>query len=403
MLSPVVVAGAFVALACWVLTVVKVRDVIRDPRNRPLRYLTATLVSLSLAMSLQPLAQWLDHVTGILDLGRVTGNAFTIVAAASAQVVLLHLARPQDEIRQQARRRIMLMALTVALIVVLFLFTPAPYSVSDPYVVSHAYYYDTPTAAGAPYQFVVIAYLGWASAEGIWRSRRYASVASRPTLRAGMLLIGCGCLFILAYIALKLVTILFAVSESGLVTYLQNRVLVPTYTAASLVILTGATLPSWGPKVGLERLWDAIVACRQCRQLYPLWTLVGSAVPHVVMLPHPAQPVLKRARMTVEILDGYVQLSRWTSGEAVECARHHAASRVASGSARDAAIEAAVMAVAARDARTGRQPVDDPDRTLLPDALATDGAGGAQMTRLIRVANALRRSPVVTATLNDTT
>src|SRR5205814_6071472 len=110
---------------------------------------------------------------------------------------------------------------------------------------------------------------------------------------------------------------------------------------------TGATLPSWGPKVGLERLWDAYTARRQCRQLYPLWTLVDSAVPDVTILPHPAEPVLRRARMTVEILDGYVQLSRWASAETLERARHHAARLATRGKAGDAAIDAAVIAVAA--------------------------------------------------------
>ncbi len=400
MLSPVVIAGAFVALACWVLTAAKLRDVLRDPHNRRLRYLTVTLVAVSLAMTLQPLAQWLDHTSRVLDLGRVTGNLFSIGAAGFAQVVLLHMARPEDAVRRQVRHRLLLMVVVAAVVAVLFLVTPPAYDVSDPYVTSHAYYYDTPTVAGAPYQLIVIANLGWAAAEATWRTRRFARAAAASLLRAGMLLMGFGCLLILVYLGLKLATIVLADRTPTAVAFLQNHILVPCFTAAALTILCGATLPSWGRWLGLERLWDASTARRQCRRLGPLWTLVATAVPRVTLLPHPFDPALRRARMTVEILDGYVELSQWFSADVTELAHRHADRDRIRGPARDAAIEAAVLAAAARDARAGRPPTGDATRPQSPPARTPDSAA-AQVTRLLKVADALERSRIIAATLHD--
>jgi hypothetical protein len=398
-LSPVVIAGAFVALACWVLTVVKVCDAISDPANRSLRYLTATLAALSASMTFQPLAQWLDHTTGVLDLGRAAGNCCAIVGAGCAQIVLLRLAYPEAAVRPRARVRLIAMAMSVAAVAALFLLTPARYSVDDPYVVSHAYYYMTPSAAAAPYQFVVIAYLGWAAGEAVLRSYRYGWGGAASLLRAGMGLISLGSGLVLLYLALKLATIALPGVAPGFARYVQNHLLVTVFTVASLTILVGATLPSWGPRVGLDRLWERRTAGRQCRQLGPLWTLVCTAVPQVAMLPHPVEPRLRRARMTVEILDGYVHLRQWISVTAIEQARAHAVHTTAPGPDRDAAIEAAVLAVAARAARDGVAPVDGD--ALAPPLTTLDAAapGDPHVARLIRVAEALRRSPVVATAL----
>jgi hypothetical protein len=392
-LSPVVVAGAFVALACWVLTVVKVRDMIRDPANRSLRYLTATLAALSASMTFQPLAQWLDHTTGVLDLGRVAGNCCAIAGAGCAQIVLLRLAYPEAAGRPRARVRLIAMTVSVAVAVGLFLVTPAAYSVDDPFVVSHAYYYDTPSPAAAPYQFVVVAYLGWAAGEAVLRSHRYGRVGPASLLRTGMGLISLGSCLVLLYLGLKLATIALPDVAPAFVRYVQNHLLVTVFTVASLTILVGATLPSWGPRVGLDRLWERLAAGRHCRQLGPLWTLVSAAVPQVAMLPHPAEPRLRRARMTVEILDGYVHLRRWMSAAASERARAHAERTMPPGPDRDAAIEAAVVAVAARDARDGALPVDEDVSAPVLPTLDAAAAGGPPVARLIRVAQALRRSP----------
>jgi hypothetical protein len=357
---------------------------IRDPANRSLRYLTATLAALSASMTFQPLAQWLDHTTGILDLGRVAGNCCAIVGAGCAQIVLLRLAYPEADVRTRARVRLIAMTVSVAVAAGLFLITPARYSVDDPFVVSHAYYYDTPSPAAAPYQFVVIAYLGWAAGEAVLRSHRYGRVGSVSLLRTGMGLISLGSCLVLVYLGLKLATIALPDVAPGFVRYVQDHLLVTVFTVASLTILVGATLPSWGPRVGLDRLWERLAAARQCRQLGPLWTLVSTAAPQVAMLPHPAEPRLRRARMTVEILDGYVHLRQWMSAAVTERARAHAERTTAPGPERDAAFEATVLAVAARDARDGVPPVDG-------EAMALPAVDGPPVARLIRVAEALRR------------
>ncbi len=74
-----------------------------------------------------------------------------MVAAAAVQIVLLYLPGTDDDLPRRVRRRTLAMLLCVALFVVIFVRTPARYSLADPYVRSGAYYEATPTPAAAPY------------------------------------------------------------------------------------------------------------------------------------------------------------------------------------------------------------------------------------------------------------
>src|SRR5215468_1151810 len=80
----------------------------------------------------------------------------------------------------------------------------------------------------------------------------------------------------------------------------------PLYTTTTATLLVAATIPSWGARIGLDRAWANLSARQDCRRLQPLWDLVYRAVPEVALLPHPTRPPLRRVRMIVEILDGYV-------------------------------------------------------------------------------------------------
>ncbi len=351
------VAIAVVAVVCWAMIGYKLRDLVRNPGNRPLRYLVITLAGLTLSMSIQPLARWLDHTLGILDLGRVLANCFALAGATSAQATLLYLTSQDELTPRRVRRRFLALLGIVAVIVVTFVLTPPPYSLSDPYVVSHAYYVATPTPSAMPYQFVFLAYLAWAALYSGVLLRRYARTAPRPLLRLGLRLMIGGCATGLVYVAVKVVASLATGSRPDLARVL-DRLVVPCYMVASVALLVGATLPSWGPRIGLDRRWNTIVAWRDCRQLQPLWKLIHTAVPQVTMTPHPAEPTLRRVRMTVEILDGYVQLTPWTSAQIEDRARRRA--RETSDAERDAEIEAAVLVEAARSKAANEPPSPDP-------------------------------------------
>jgi hypothetical protein len=392
--SPVVIVGAVVALTCWVMTLIKLRDLVRDPGNHPLRYLTLTLAALTLSMTVQPLAQWLDQQTGVLDVGRVAANSLVLVGIVAAQSMLMLMTGAGATVRRRIRREWLVMLSAVALILVIFVVTPARYSVSDPYVVSHAYYWQTPTVAAAPYQLVFLSYFTWA----LWRCsvqvHRYALAARRPLLRVGLRLVRAGCALGFAYIAIKAAAIVVA-SVTSLSTAPLDRLIVPCYVLAAASILLGATLPSWGPRIGLDRVVGAALALRDCRRLGPLWNLIIDVTPQVTLLPHPREPALRRVRMAVEILDGYALLGPWTSTRTATLAQRTADGSAMSTTDRTAWVEAAVLADAARRKVTEQPP--EPDSTVpipmlhLPPALHDDeSTTNAHIAWLSRVSAALR-------------
>jgi multisubunit Na+/H+ antiporter MnhB subunit len=392
-LSQVVLVGAAAALVCLAMTVVKVRDLVRDPHNRALRYLVAALVALSASMTFQPLAQWLDYTLGVLDVGRLLANCAALIGAATGQAALLYLIGRDHATDRRVRRRCVLGLAAVVAVVVLFLMTPARYDVTDPYVTSHAYYYATPTPAQAPYQFVFLAYLLWSVQQFALLTHRYAQVAPRPLLRIGLHLVTMGFLLVLVYVLTKVTASLVTERRPDVADTL-NRLIVPCYLTAALCVMLGVTLPAWGRRVGLDRLADRLIARRHCRLLRPLWTRVHQAAPHVALLPHPPSPTLRRARMVVEILDGYVHLGLWTDVAVLRQARAAAAGGAAPEVDDPPEVEAAVVAAAASAKRSGRPPADRPAVTIPLGSLPAPSAG-AVTTRLIAVARALDHSPVV--------
>ncbi|MGI5239466.1 DUF6545 domain-containing protein [Dactylosporangium sp. CA-139066] len=142
-------------------------------------------------------------------------------------------------------------------------------------------------------------------------------------------------------------------------------------------------------------------------RLWPLWRRVRAAVPEVALLPRYRGPAALRSlarhaplaalRMPVEILDAYAVLAAWAPPEAWRVARAEAGRRCRPAD-RPVQVEAAVLAVALR-ARTGpgAAPAGPPAEPLLPAGLSPS----ATIPHLVLVGRALRRSPVVRATLRD--
>jgi hypothetical protein len=387
------------ALVCWVMTGYKLRQLARDPGNRPLRYLCLTLAALSLPLTIDPYGDVLDRAVGVLDVGRATGNCLVMVAAGAAQCVLLYLPSTDDDVRQRVRRRTLAMLGCVALFVVVFLLTPAPYSLTDPYVRSGAYYEATPTLAAAPYGLVYIGYVAWAGVQGAILSLRFARSATRTLLRLGLRLAAAGSILAIGYLAVKVMASITATENAQVVTNVDVLIR-PLYTASTVTLLLGATIPAWGERIGLDRAWANLVARWDCHRLQPLWDLIYRAVPEVALLPHPTPPALRRIRLIVEILDGYVWLAAWMSETAAQAAR---AARAGDDDT-DAATEAELLAIAARDKLAGRLPTGDRAVSLPPASpLRSDDETDAvaQVAWLIRVARALRHRPAIATAMES--
>jgi hypothetical protein len=347
--------GAIV-VACWVMTGYKLRHLLRDPRNPALRYLCLTLAALSVSLSLDPFDATLDRVAGTRDVGMVIGNCLVVIAANAAQAVLMHFPGTGEDVRRRVYNRNRVMLACVVLLVTVFVLTPR--------------YHGVPTPAAAPYTVIYAliygGYVAWAAAQGAILSLRFARSATQVLLRLGLRLAATGSLLGVCYAAARIVESIVGTAVDALITVL--------YTTTTVVLLVAATIPSWGQRIGLDRAWADLSARRDCQRLQPLWDLVYEAAPEVALLPHPAQPPLRRVRMIVEILDGYVRLAPWMSGAAAEVNV-------------DAETGARLLTIAARDRLAGRPPAGERTVAALPWECETDAA--AQVARLIRVARAL--------------
>jgi hypothetical protein len=215
---------------------------------------------------------------------------------------------------------------------------------------------------------------------------------SRPLLAVGTRLVAVGVLIGLGYVATKLAAMIAA--SAGASTVVLDRVVLAQYVVAILVVLIGGTVPAWGPKVGLDRLLDTLLARRDCRRLRPLWQILYDVVPQIALQPRPVKPRLRRIRLTIEILDGYVLLSPWMSARTEREVRRHAGHHPPGRFDPEAAVAAEMLALAVSRKRAGLPPVDDPAaiRGFLEPAPEDGHANAAaQVQWLARIARAMRR------------
>jgi amino acid transporter len=147
-------------------------------------------------------------------------------------------------------------------------------------------------------------------------------------------------------------------------------------------------------------LWAAL---RTIRQLGPLWREIHAAVPEVALLPRyrglaalrstARHAPLQAIRMQVEILDGYAALAPWMTAQVRAVAEGQVRRYRLTGPEADAAVEAAVLAAAIRARGQDPAPANADQPVLSPP--------DATLTGLVLVGHALRRSPVVPATLRE--
>jgi hypothetical protein len=401
-------AMLIVTLVCWCMSLYKLRDLTRDRCNRPLRALCLALVAITLSLTTQPVMPAIDQFVGVIDVTRLVSNCLTLISATAAQAFLLYMTGSDAPVRRQVRRRVVMLIVTLTAIVVLFVVTPPAASLSDPRVRSGEYYGDPFTA---PFLYAYLAYLGWSMAQVVILAPRYTRITPRPLLRLGLRLITAGASVGLGYVAAKLVAVAAGAlwPDSALIT---DAVVVTSFTVAILLILIGATIPSWGPRIGLDRVWSWAVALRDCYRLHPLWAAIHKVVPEIALLPAPSgtrgyaaylrEASLRRVRMTVEILDGYAALRPWMSGRVFRQAQVAAREAGLTGDRLAATTEAAVLAAALTYRHRGwPMPADADEVPLLStdqrpaDPVGGDHSGAAeQVSRLAQVARAYRSSAV---------
>ncbi|MEV6814254.1 MAB_1171c family putative transporter [Micromonospora sp. NPDC051296] len=404
-----IVRGAMivVTLVCWGMSLYKLRDLARDRGNLPLRALCLALLAITLSMTIQPFMPRIDQFLGLLDAARLISNCLSLLCATAAQAFLLYMTSDDAETRRSVRRRSVALAVTVTAMVALFAVTPPATGLAEPRVRDGEYYGEP---FDAPFLYVYLAFLGWSLVQVVILAGRYARIAHRPLLRFGLRLIVAGSLWGLAYVSAKLVAVAVGILRPDWA-LAADALVVLTFTTSILLVLIGSTLPSWGPMVGLDRLWEWAGALRDYRRLHPLWRRIHDVLPQIALLP-PATGVrgalavardasLRRVRITVEILDGYASLRPWMSGAVAAHAEQVARQHGLSGQQRAAVVEAAVIGAALRARRDGLPAADGTGQR--PDPFpgpGTDLGAADQVTWLARVARALS-TPLVRTIIKE--
>ncbi|MCZ7415192.1 MAB_1171c family putative transporter [Streptomyces sp. WMMC897] len=349
----------------------KWQDFRRDPRNLALRALCGTRLFNGIAyLFLAPVTYvWLGRVTGVPNIGTLLGHTSIVLAALSAHVMVTGWFRSPGT----ARRLLPTVTLPylLAIVAMAAFFFAAPLPGSHP--VDFEVHFATHPTAGV-YVVVFLATYGLNLANTARHTWPSSHAVERPWLSQSLRLAAVGSVFVLGFIVGKLLGVVGR--WCGTTALDQAAVLWSPLmaTVGSLVIVVGYTLPGWG--AGLS---SRLAQRRSYRTLHPLWSTLCEAAPGIALF-EPRSPRLalysrdlqtRLYRMIIEIRDGQRLLRPYVCDACEQRLRQalHGSEppRSREGGGRkgglrehdpDLLLEAAVLALAVRRKRAGRQPSD---------------------------------------------
>ena len=301
-----------VTVLSWAAVVYKGPATLRH-RHGPAHSFWLTLLGIALGLTVlqQPAYGLLDHLLHRPNLARLLGDSLGLGAGWAVQAFLWQL----NDADGRARRpiRVWGLALLGALAVMTVAFVRIPLAQEDvDFLTRHP---TAPFVLG--YRLAFLTYLGAALINVARLSRRYALGAARPAMRLGLRLVAAGALVGLLYVAHEVLWVL--ASRLGFSPLLSPSQTVPRLLMASGIglMVLGSTLPSWGPRLGLDAPCRWLVAYRSLVRLYPLWHDLCLALPAIALV-LPTAPLADRfsprdvpfrlCRRVVEIRDGLLTL-----------------------------------------------------------------------------------------------
>jgi len=306
------VHGAYFATAitvlCWLAVVYKGPATLRHRHEPAARSFWLTLVGIALGLTVlqQPTYGLIDHMLRQPNIARLLGDALALGASWTVQAFLWQLNYADSRGRRplQAYR----LALFAALVAMSVCFLRIPIRQEDIDLLTHH--------PAAPfvlvYRLVFLAYLAIALINVTRLSWHYAHGAVRPLMRLGLRQVAAGAVLGLLYVGHEALWVLAARLGGPSLSPAQ---MLPRLLMASGIglMVFGSTLPSWGPRVGLDALCRWFTAFRSLVRLYPLWPDLCLALPQIALFP-PTSPLADRfslgdvhfrlCRRVVEIRDG---------------------------------------------------------------------------------------------------
>lgn len=349
--------------------------------------------ALGITIAVPGISDRIDQAAGVTNLAKIASHACAITIAAASEAMLLFLSLPVEQARPRVIRRVAASAVAYSGMLALWGVTLAT-APGVRLVVEHA---RVPSVSG--YLVIYLGAFAAFTADSAWLCWRFARVAGRTWLRRGLRITAVGALTGLAYCLNKTVylgSVWFDVTLSG-----ERYIAAVLVTISAALMLTGLTVPAWGPSLPSRADWRRLSAYRR---MYPLWRDVVAAVPDLVL-----DDRLRRytvalrdldyalTRRMVEIRDGWIRVRPYIDERVTALASKHTDRIGLTGDDRAAALEAAQYAAGIR-AKSAETPAERPTTA---DLRSPDGGYDGELAWLTRVAHAYSHSPVVPATLAD--
>lgn len=336
-----------VAVITWIAALYKLP---RGRRIGPVDWaLAGTLAALALGLTLKLPAVYrvVDSVSGRTNLAQLPKDAAVVLSAFGTQVILLHLVHGGSRAGRRVRHRTFVVVAAVLAMAASFLLAQG--GPEDPEF-AHQHAADPGLLE---FRVVYLAYLAFAFVDIVRLCTRFARLAGERLLATGLRLIAVGGVLGIGYVvasALPLFAIARGRQSLGDAADTVSELLI---LLATLLVVVGSTLPSWGPRLGLQPGASTRNVRVQLAQLERLWVGLTAAVPDVVFDAAPGQRgragLQERLyRRVIEIEDARLSLRPLLTPAVHEAAVQVAASRGHVSEAADAAVEGIVLAHVAR-------------------------------------------------------
>ena len=373
------VNGAFVTAGVVLLSTAVAAHRRPSPGSPARTARTASLATLGVSFLAQsPAAREVQNLA-VVNLGQLTGNGTTLIAAYAMQVMMVHILYDRVRATVLARRWLIPLGLALAGLTGFFLATPTT-----------AGEFTSPDAPGGvlAYYLVYSGYLAVTLTAMIRLLRRYAARAGDRWLRVSLRLYAWSCAVGLLYLAGRIGDLVVGRVAPGLVA--------PGDRYGSLEFLVAALIPALALlllllAVLIRAVGRAADHRRARHRLRPLWEAVRAVRPHAVLpVSRPGQR-LRLYRHVVEIQDGRLAAAQRV-GEPVLAAIDRAVTTAGlTGEQARATRDAAVLAAGLAALRA-----DGPVRTGAPRVPPDDEADlSAVVHRLEQISAEFTGSPIV--------
>lgn len=397
--------AAAAAGVSWIMIVARTIEVVRDPGNSARYVLLVSVTAAAVTLTVHAYTTHAAARFGPFGSGRLLSDCSVIVALAAAHLYLDLRNRSGARSLRTIGIQAAVAALVVAALVLLYFTVPPTGTRVWISPVEPAQHRRAIAGRHALYTLLLLMYVFIMLIRIAVLSSRYTLYASRPLLRLGLRAVTTGTVLGIIAVELDIVRTILALGwrvMSAWTAPFSSLLL----SAASLLMLGGATLPSWGPLLGLQWIVTRCSAMRACSLLRPLWGDLRSRVQllstgaDIALLPE-ASNILERftqapvrlVRLVAELSESIRLLADARDADVARRAAQAARAAGLNGLPLDAAVEAAILAAIARGgpapaapAPLPVPPADATDIGLADDFLAKDAAW------LLAVATAYRRT-----------